>query len=332
MGATGRYFCRLIVAIVACVVGAATARAAEIKGTMEGKVTPYKGGRTIVSYGFVLEGKIEPGDYDKLRTVYGDVRANQFYLGSLKANELYLASPGGDLAEAMKIGRLVRALKLHTIVPSRWDDPHTFDVMVIEHELKEPKVNYMCASACFFIFVAGVERTADLGSDAILGIHKPYLSASDLKIQSGDQAITSANQVRTIVENYLKEMGVPTKYADLMFSTPKDKVRWVGNADFNADLEGVIPALRDWLAARCDKRTDVEKAMWEKMMTDRRPIGQYSAAERSIADMMQKKMREVSDCDRVTLDKLSADAWLEMFDPACTIIAPEAREVCHRQK
>jgi len=322
----------LTLAIVAYVVSAATVRAADIRGTMEGKVTPYKGGGTIGSFGFVLEGNIEPGDYDKLRNVYGDVRANQFYLGSLQANQLYLASPGGDLTEAMKIGRLVRALKLHTVVPSRPDDPRTFDVMVTEHNLKEPKANYTCASACFFIFVAGVERTADLGSDAILGIHKPYLSASDLKSQSGEQAISSANQVRAIVENYLKEMGVPTKYADVMFSTPKDKVRWVGNADFKADLEGVIPALRDWLAARCDKRTDVEKAMWEKIATDRRPMGQYSAAERSIVDMMLKKMREVSDCDRVTLDKLSADSWLEMFDPTCTIIAPEARQVCHRQK
>ena len=80
-----------------------------------------------------------------------------------------------------------------------------------------------------------------MGSDAILGIHRPFLSASDLKSQSGDQAISSANQVRATVENYLKEMDVPTKYADVMFSTPKDKVRWLSNADFKADLEGVIP-------------------------------------------------------------------------------------------
>jgi hypothetical protein len=74
MRAADRYVCRLIVAIVACVVSAATARAADIRGTMEGKVTPYKGGGTIGSFGFVLEGNIEPGDHDKLRSVYGDVR------------------------------------------------------------------------------------------------------------------------------------------------------------------------------------------------------------------------------------------------------------------
>ena len=67
-------------------------------------------------------------------------------------------------------------------------------------------------------------------------------------------------------------------------------------------------------------------------MADRRPMGQQSASERQIFDMMLKKTREVNDCDRTTLDKLGADAWLETFDPSCTIIAPEARQVCHRQK
>jgi hypothetical protein len=87
------------------------------------------------------------------------------------------------------------------------------------------------------------------------------LSDSDLKTLSGDQAITSANRNRTTVENYLKEMNVPAEYADLMFSVPKDKVRWIGKEKFEADLEGVIPGLKDWLAARCDKRTDIEKAV-----------------------------------------------------------------------
>jgi hypothetical protein len=59
------------------------------------------------SMGAVLEGKIEPGDLEKLRSFIHDE----------PALEIYLASPGGDLAEAMKIGRLLRALKVTTIVP-----------------------------------------------------------------------------------------------------------------------------------------------------------------------------------------------------------------------
>jgi hypothetical protein len=158
------------------------------------------------------------------------------------------------------------------------------------------------------------------------------LSDSDLKTLSGDQAITSAKRNRTTVENYLKEMNVPAEYADLMFSVPKDKVRWIGKEKFEADLEGVIPGLNDWLAARCDKRTDIEKAVSEKFAADPRPIGQYSPSERSIWEMLRKKMQATYDCELDTLDKLSGEAWLQMFDPTCTLIAPEARTVCHQQK
>jgi hypothetical protein len=101
-----------------------------------------------------------------------------------------------------------------------------------------------------------------------IGLHRPYLSDSDLRKLSGDQAIASADRIRTAVESYLKEMGVPAKYADMMFAAPKDEVRWIGSADFKRDLEGIISELKDWVAAKCDTRTDVEKALWKKMMAD----------------------------------------------------------------
>jgi|SRR6185437_15643941 len=318
----------LIGACAACAVSVIPLHAADIRNM----TNTYTDGRvTAGNFGFVLEGKIEAGDYAKLKSVIGEKQVNQFYLGSSGSNWFYLASPGGDLAEAMKIGRLVRALKLQTIIPSR-SGPHMQDESVAQHQLKNPKSNYMCSSACFFIFIAGIKRTYDEPGDPILGIHRPYLSDSDLKTLSGDQAINSANQIRTTVENYLKEMNIPAKYADLMFSVPKDKVRWIGKADFETDFDGIIPELKDWLTARCDKRTDVEKAVWEKFMSNPHPIGQYSPADRAIFDLLQKKSSTIHGCESDTLDGLSGDAWLQIFDPTCTIIAPEARAFCHRQK
>ena len=53
----------------------------------------------------ILEGKIEPGDYEKLlKLIYlinEDCGENKYC-----ARGIYLASPGGSLVEAMKIGRL----------------------------------------------------------------------------------------------------------------------------------------------------------------------------------------------------------------------------------
>jgi hypothetical protein len=337
-GVAGRFVCRLIAAIAVVAASTAPLYAADIRADIIGGGTRGSGGKMLGPRNVVLEGKIEAGDYDKLRNMYGERGHSEFSLGLSIVNELSLASPGGDVAEAMKIGRLVRALRLQTVIPSRVG-PH---LAVGMHKLNNPQENYMCASACFFVFVAGVNRVADVSDEPILGIHRPYLPDSELKVMTGDQAISSANQIRAMVENYLKEMNVPPKYADLMFSIPKDQIRWIKGADYHADLQGVIPELKDWLAVRCDKRTDVEKSLWEKMMADPRPIGQQSPAEQSIFDMMERKMRTVRACENGALDDLSADAWLQMFDPKCTIIrndiadwelAPtEARTFCDRQK
>src|SRR5262249_29956044 len=81
--------------------------------------------RAISSSRVVLEGEIQSGDYDKLRNLVDPNAGTQVGVGGIggdwygdKYDEIYLASPGGSLAEAMKIGRLVRALRWQTIVPS----------------------------------------------------------------------------------------------------------------------------------------------------------------------------------------------------------------------
>ncbi len=154
----------------------------------------------------------------------------------------------------------------------------------------------MCASACFFIFVAGIKREMENPLSAnvpILGIHRPYLSDDDLNAMTGEQAISSANQIRPLVESYLKEMNVPTKYAELMHSISKDQMRWIKPAEFRADFEGPIPELNDWISARCDTRTEAEKNLWRQMMADTRLLGQQSALEQSSFALMSKKMRPI---------------------------------------
>lgn len=286
--------CRLMAAIAACAVNMTPLHAAEIK---------------FGQGGAVLEGKIETGDYEKLRDLI------KVYL----YDSIYLASPGGNVAEAIKIGRLVRALNLQTVIPGQIDSEFRSRVsgdvlkkVAARQNIKNIEANYMCASACFFIFVAGVHRTKDFSLDEpVLGIHRPFLTDNDLRTLSASQAIGSANDLRTVVENYLKEMSVPAKYADLMFSVPKDQIRWIGRADFESDLEGFIPPLKDWIDARCDKRTNAEKAMWE-LFKDKRPA-EMTAAEKSVSDLLEKKLSEQYRCEYAALGELSHQAHLNMF-------------------
>jgi hypothetical protein len=226
---------------------------------------------TALSGIVVLEGQIEPGDYDKLRDFlvvkrqYGMFPSPWCFPEYLDGcpEEIYLASPGGDVAEAMKIGRLVRALGWTTIAPTRFDNS-AVGVEAKGREinlfhLKDPKTNYMCASACFLVFVGGISKE-DLGVGwPLIGIHRPYLSAEQLKELTGSQAIATANLSRAVIEKYLKEMDVPTKYIDQMFSVPKDQILWLTEDNWHTDFSGFIPSLRDWVDAKC--YADVEKAL-----------------------------------------------------------------------
>ena len=273
----------------------------------------------------VLEGEIKTGDYDKLRNLIDPNSPVKVGVGGVGGDwyvdtyrEIYLASPGGNVAEAMKIGRLLRALRWETIVPGVITNPNIKPEKIFkDNQLKNTKANYMCASACFFIFVAGLYRDEDVYSLAdnrvILSIHRPYLTDSDLRSMTGSQAITSGNQIRFVVENYLKEMGVSMKYADLMFSIPKDEIQWIDSGNFAADFKGTMTELKDWFDALCDKRTGVEKVLWESIKD--KGLTQMTAAEKSIGDMLLPKMVAKGQCEEGQREKLRKEAWSQMFQP-----------------
>jgi hypothetical protein len=233
---------RLMAVIFACVFGTATVAAAEIR--MDSSFGTTKG--------IVLEGKIEAGDFDKFKN---------FILNGNNAVELYLASPGGNLGEAIKIGLLVRMLKLSTVVPSKTLTNQSRNMVVERHNLKDPTKDYMCASACFFIFVAGIHRSSDNFGPVILGIHRPSISDSDLKRLSRDQATAADDQARTTVERYLAVMGVPARYAENMYSVPYGKIRWIRNDEFETDFNGFVPELKDWVKTRCGDHRDLNASM-----------------------------------------------------------------------
>ena len=62
-----------------------------------------------------------------------------------------------------------------------------------------------------------------------------------------------------LVKNYLKDMDVPEKYVDLMFSVPPNELRLITQDEFDSDLQGVIPEFRNLIDAKCDPRTNEDK-------------------------------------------------------------------------
>jgi hypothetical protein len=224
---------RLVIA--ACAIYAATAQAADVTKA------PNDNNSLVV-----IEGTIQNGDCEKLLSV----------VRKLTPKAVYLASPGGNMLEAMRIGRLVRALKIATIVPvKRFGELRTQQAAFFG--VKNRNENLMCTSACFFVFVAGVLRDQDneFGSP-LLGIHRPYLSEGDLKGLSSDRAMEAATQIRATVETYLREMGVLATYADQMFSIPKDQVHWITGSQYRSDFAGLRPELKDWIDVHAQEVLD----------------------------------------------------------------------------
>ena len=198
----------------------------------------------------VLEGKIVPGDYDRLYKFLSS-KSNFDKI----SDGVFLASPGGYMDEAMKIGRLIRTLRLSTDAPS--GPPSGIakfgESLIHANDLVNPKANYLCTSACFFVYVSGINR--NLNWVGRLGVHRPTQLESIARTPSSDAASKStAWFIRETVKNYLQEMDVPDKYVDLIFSVPPNEIRLITQDEFDSDLRGFVPELKDWIGAKCDPK------------------------------------------------------------------------------
>jgi hypothetical protein len=99
------------------------------------------GGRRVMKF----SGAIVPGAADKLEKALeaGD-----------PVDEIWIGSSGGDAAEGLKIGKMIRAMGVPTRVPGGWG----------------------CASACNFAFMGGAIRMVD--RDAAFAVHMFTITSS----------------------------------------------------------------------------------------------------------------------------------------------------------
>lgn len=113
-----------------------------------------------------------------------------------------LDSSGGDVMEALRIGRLIHQDFMYTrVLPGR-----------------------QCASACVFILQAGVIRVPALGSH--VAVHRPKFDAAYFADLTPDQARTTYNNmVGELRKYFISEMNGSDEAFRLMVTTPSDQVR-----------------------------------------------------------------------------------------------------------
>jgi len=110
-----------------------------------------------------------------------------------------LSSPGGSVADALTMGRLIREKKFAT----------------------EVEAGKFCASSCPLVFAAGVERRA--GDRAAIGVHQVAAISSAANGPPRDEMKVAQN-ISARCQRYLADMGVNLQVWVHAMETPPDRL------------------------------------------------------------------------------------------------------------
>jgi hypothetical protein len=201
---------RAVLLILLLALGAGPARAAHVFLAEDGL-------GTVIS----LEGRIEPGDAERFEA---------FMRGAgPRIATLRLRSPGGRAAEAMKIGGLVRRYFLETEAP--------VDVDGLPN-CRDQSGDCVCASACVFVWVAGIHRNGR----ALLEAHRPG--------QADGSEPPSPAESEEALRQYFEALETPPMLAAFVLATPPDRIERVP-AELVRAASGFVPSVERILAAAC---------------------------------------------------------------------------------
>ena len=226
-----------------------------------------------------IKGQIVAGDAKKL----SELLANNIF-----TVQVFLDSPGGDVVEATRMAEVIRVLRLSTRVgyaSSKSASPAPGSNKAI------------CASACFFIWLAGSSRAASDALDPRLeegrvGLHRPFL----INPKNTEESLASQSNVVQSVTAYLDGNMVPRRLIDLMMSRPSNNIYWLSNADIE-EIGRIRPDLEELYIARCGHDSKLNQQ-------------QMSALQRGDikeSDAIEKKLQEIMGCEiDLNLDAIAA--------------------------
>lgn len=191
-----------------------------------------------------LQGDIRLGDADRAIAILLSIKpiAADIYV---YPQSLQVNSRGGDVGEALKIGALVRALYMNVNVA--------------------PADAGVCASSCFFIYLAGVERGAS-GLDRLtsegkpgnfgpIGLHRPYFTVPD----GGPKSSQRQEEMMLTTATLLRAQHVPQFLIDKMMSYASNDIYWLNTEEirsigrFQAGVEEELISKCGYNAKREDK-------------------------------------------------------------------------------
>jgi hypothetical protein len=234
-----------------------------------------------------ITGKIARGDLEKVK------HASAQAINATERNlTLHINTGGGDLLEAMKIGRFARKLLATTysygkaiVPPGHWliksekefqQAPFNLHVLPKGVPLTEKDI-VRCYSAGVFILYGGVNRYVSDNNDfrngkesiIVIGIHRPKFDASYFSELSPEKADKQYKALQEEAREYLIEMDAPQSLIDQMFDTASDKVQLIESDKFRKEyLASKAPFFDEWLIAKCG-------SSGQKAALDEKEYGEY---------------------------------------------------------
>jgi ATP-dependent protease ClpP protease subunit len=190
------------VAITLAILTTATMRHAQA-GEISGRVECVKATSFCSIKGLALRGEIDDEATAKLRRLLEELDRKSPPTVDRGNIQIELDSPGGSVAAAMEIGRLMRKYRMAAAV----------------------KPNSICVSACVLIYAGAVARLG-YNEKALIGIHQPYFEVPTGQIEP--ETVRNAYTAMLIsIRAYFTEMNVSPQLADEMLKTPPSGVRYL---------------------------------------------------------------------------------------------------------
>lgn len=150
-----------------------------------------------------LTGPIERGDAGRIRAIYDEIVAKPHSKWNGVASFiLNLDSPGGDVDDAVAIGRFAREKFFLTQATGR------------------------CDSACVFILIGGTQRNMIAGTR--LGLHRPRFADNDAYAKlPANEAKREYDRIVSRLKAYFLSMGASEEAFRLLINTPSTAIRYV---------------------------------------------------------------------------------------------------------
>jgi hypothetical protein len=229
-------FIKLSSCIISAIIFVSNSLAAEIWMRDRSYGNEYTGVKRITDV--VLEGEIEKGDYEKIYEVLKAIPPSTHV-------EVVLRSPGGNYAEGIKIGRLLRKARIGANVPY-WRSTGPTCSADDGYPPPKEKKNCTCASACSYIFLGAAFRNG-----TVVGLHRPRFSPQQFSNLTPDEASIQYKMLMRDSEEYLKEMNIPEDIQKRINATASNAIDFLDPNYVKKYLWGWTPDAEEWILARC---------------------------------------------------------------------------------